>query len=66
MQQSPREPAPEHRSPFTPGLAFELEDSRRATVLNTSRRGPGRRGMAGEPADEVSGIHHEAGVCRQL
>jgi uncharacterized protein len=48
------------------GLAFELEDSRRMTVLPTFRRGLGRRALAGDPADEVSGVHHEAGVRSRL
>jgi succinate-acetate transporter protein len=48
------------------GLAFELEDSRRATLLPTLRRGPGRAALAGDLADEVSGIQHEAGVRRKL
>lgn len=48
------------------GLAFELEDNRRATLLPTLRRGPGRTALAGELADEVSGIQHEAGVRRTL
>jgi uncharacterized protein len=48
------------------GLAFELEDSRGATVLPTLRRGPGRTALAGSLADEVAGIQHEAGVRRNL
>ncbi len=48
------------------GLAFELEDSRRATVLPTLRRGAGRTALAGSLADEVTGIQHEAGVRRNL
>jgi uncharacterized protein len=47
---------------FYAGLAFELEDSRRATVLPTIRRGAGRRALAGNLADEVAGVQHEAGV----
>jgi uncharacterized protein len=48
------------------GLAFELEDSRRATLLPTMRRGQGRTALAGDLADEVAGIQHEAGVRRTL
>jgi uncharacterized protein len=48
------------------GLAFELEDNRRATLLPTLRRGPGRTALAGNLAEEVSGVQHEAGVRRTL
>lgn len=48
------------------GLAFELEDSRRATVLPTLRRGPGRQALAGDLPDEIAGVQHEAGVRRKL
>ena len=48
------------------GLAFELEDNRRATLLPTLRRGAGRTALAGSLADEVSGVQHEAGVRRTL
>src|SRR5271165_2299280 len=51
---------------FYAGLAFELEDNRRATLLPTFRRGPGRTALAGSLADEVSGVQHEAGVRRTL
>jgi uncharacterized protein len=44
------------------GLAFELEDSRRATLLPTFRRRAGRRALTGNLADEVDGVQHEAGV----
>jgi len=47
---------------FYAGLAFELEDSRRATLLPTFRRGAGHRALAGNLADEVDGVQHEAGV----
>ena len=47
---------------FYAGLAFELEDSRRSTLLPTFRRGAGRRALAGNLADEVEGVQHEAGV----
>ena len=48
------------------GLAFELEDSRRATVLPTLRRGPGRKALAGDLPDEIAGIQHEAGGRQKL
>jgi uncharacterized protein len=48
------------------GLAFELEDSRRATLLPTLRRGAGRRALDGDLPDEVADVHHEAGVRRKL
>ena len=48
------------------GLAFELEDSRGATLLPTLRTGAGRNALAGDLADEVAGIEHEAGVRRKL
>ncbi len=48
------------------GLAFELEDSRGATVLPTLRRGAGRKALAGDLPDEIDGIQHEAGVRRKL
>jgi uncharacterized protein len=51
---------------FYAGLAFELEDSRRATLLPTFRRGAGRRALRGNLADEVDGIQHEAGVRANL
>jgi len=48
------------------GLAFELEDNRLRTVLPTLRRGIGRDAIAGTPADELAGLHREAGVRKQL
>jgi hypothetical protein len=48
------------------GLAFELEDNRRAMLLPTLRRGPGPTALAGDLADEVSGVQHEAGMRRNL
>ena len=48
------------------GLAFELEDSRGATVLPTLRRGAGAKALAGDLPDEIAGVHHEAGVRRKL
>jgi uncharacterized protein len=47
---------------FYAGLAFELEDSRRATLLPTFRRGKGHRALTGDLADEVDEVQHEAGV----
>jgi uncharacterized protein len=47
---------------FYAGLAFELEDSRRATLLPTFRHGKGRRALSGNLADEVDEVQHEAGV----
>jgi hypothetical protein len=47
-------------------LAFELEDNRRHTVLPTLRRGTGRQAIAGTLADELDGLHKEAGVRKQL
>ena len=48
------------------GLAFELEDSRGATLLPTLRTGTGRSALSGNLADEAAGVHHEAGVRRKL
>ena len=48
------------------GLAFELEDSRGATVLPTLRRGAGAKALAGDLPDEIAGVQHEAGVRRKL
>ncbi len=48
------------------GLAFEWEDSRLRTVLPTFRRGAGRMAIAGSADDELSGLHREAGVRKQL
>jgi hypothetical protein len=47
-------------------LAFELEDDRRRTVLPTLRRGAARQAIAGTLADELDGLHKEAGVRKQL
>jgi hypothetical protein len=38
------------------GLAFELEDSRGATLLPTLRTGTGRSALAGNLADERPGF----------
>lgn len=46
--------------------AFEVEDTRRATVLPVGRRGAGRRAVEGSLADAVDRIQHEAGVREQL
>lgn len=48
------------------GLAFELEDNRLHTVLPTLRRGTARKAIAGSAADELDGLHREAGVRKQL
>lgn len=48
------------------GLAFELEDNRLHTILPTLRRGTARKAIAGSAADELDGLHREAGVRKQL
>jgi succinate-acetate transporter protein len=48
------------------GLAFEVEDALRRTVLPTFRRRAGKDAIAGSLADEVAVVHHEAGVRQQL
>jgi hypothetical protein len=48
------------------GLAFELEDSRRSTVLPTFRRGAEREALTENLSDELAGIQHEAGVRQKL
>ena len=48
------------------GLAFELEDSRRSTVLPTFRRGAGREALTGNVSDELARVQHEAGVRQNL
>ena len=48
------------------GLAFELEDARRATLLPTLRHAAGRQALAGPMLSEVAGVQHEAGVRRKL
>jgi hypothetical protein len=48
------------------GLAFEIEDSRKATVLPTFRRAGGRTAITGSLADQVDTIQQEAGVRRPL
>jgi uncharacterized protein len=48
------------------GLAFELEDSARITVLPTLRRREAETAMTGDASAEISGVEHEAGVRRTL
>lgn len=48
------------------GLAFELEDSCKSTVLPTLRRGRGRQALTGGLAEQAAGLQQEAGVRRQL
>ncbi len=47
-------------------LAFELEDTRRATILPTLRGRSGKLALAGRLPDELRAVHHEAGVRRRL
>ena len=47
-------------------FAFELEDSRRRTILPTLRHRQGRRAMSGDLSDELADIRHEAGVRLEL
>ncbi len=47
-------------------LAFELEDTRRKTVLPVWRRGFGKAALAGGEHAELERIEHEAGVREQL
>jgi hypothetical protein len=47
-------------------LAFELEDTRRRTVLPVLRHGVGRQAMRGSLDAELRGVEHEAGVREQL
>jgi len=48
------------------GLAFELEDSSKSTVLPTFRRRQGETAIRGSMMDEVRGVENEAGVRRKL
>lgn len=48
------------------GLAFELEDSRKATVLPTLRRGPARSALTEDLPAQAAAAVHEAGVRRRL
>ena len=48
------------------GLAFELEDSAKSTVLPMLRRRQAETAITGDMAGEVRGIEHEAGVRRKL
>ncbi len=47
-------------------MAFELEDTRRATVLPVFRHGVGKRALDGTVLDQVARIQNEAGVREQL
>jgi succinate-acetate transporter protein len=47
-------------------LAFELEDTKRRTILPTLRHGGAEAALDGAPQDEVEGLQHEAGVRRRL
>jgi succinate-acetate transporter protein len=47
-------------------MAMALEDARGRTVLPLGRRGDGRLSLDGDPADQLTGIEHEAGVRKQL
>lgn len=47
-------------------LALELEDVQRKTVLPVLRVGMGLEALRATPAEQVSGVEHEAGVREQL
>lgn len=47
-------------------MAFEVEDTRRHTILPTGRHGIGRQALTGGIADELDAVQHEAGVREQL
>jgi succinate-acetate transporter protein len=47
-------------------FAFELEDSRRRTILPTLRHRMGRKALEADLATELSEVRHEAGVRLQL
>jgi hypothetical protein len=47
-------------------FAFELEDSKRRTILPTLRHSMGRTAMTGGLTDELADVRHEAGVRAQL
>lgn len=47
-------------------LAFEIEDTRRRTVLPVGRHGAGRQAFDGTIADDLKRVGHEAGVREQL
>lgn len=47
-------------------LAFELEDTRRRTVLPVLRHGVGRQAIRGDIDTELNRVEHEAGVREQL
>jgi succinate-acetate transporter protein len=48
------------------GLAFELEDSRKSTLLPTLRRGPARRALTGDLSGQAAGAVRDAGVRQRL
>lgn len=47
-------------------LAFEIEDTRRRTVLPVGRHGAGRQALEGTIGDDLNRVSHEAGVREQL
>lgn len=47
-------------------MAFEVEDTRRRTILPVGRRGFGKSALAGGLGAELERIEHEAGVREQL
>lgn len=47
-------------------LAFEIEDTRRRTVLPVGRHGAGRHALDGTISDDLNRVSHEAGVREQL
>jgi succinate-acetate transporter protein len=47
-------------------LAFEVEDTRRQTVLPVGRHRAGRKALTGGIADDLDSVQHEAGVREQL
>lgn len=47
-------------------MAFEVEDTRRRTILPVGRRGAGRRALTGGVGDDLAHVQHEAGVREQL
>jgi hypothetical protein len=51
---------------FYAATAFELEATKRRTVLPLLRRGPGQRALDGRLADQLDGVANEAGVRQQL
>jgi succinate-acetate transporter protein len=51
---------------FYAALALQMEDVRRKTVLPVLRVGAGRAAVEGDPAEQIEGVGHEAGVREQL